>query len=157
MRHDPIDPARFDVVERAGRPWPEPVPRVADRMVRPVLTVGPDDRVATAWQLMRTRGIRHLPVVDADKRLLGIVTDRDLRQVVPTLRVREVMTWGAVTVEPDAELRQAARLMHDRKIGALPVVADRRVVGILTETDLVRAFVDLLGEKPLRIVGGRAS
>ncbi|MBI3456940.1 MAG: CBS domain-containing protein [Candidatus Rokubacteria bacterium] len=56
------------------------------------------------------------------------------------------MTWGVITVGPESEIRQAARIMHERKIGALPVVEHGRVVGILTETDVVKAFVQMLGE-----------
>jgi acetoin utilization protein AcuB len=101
-------------------------------------------------------------VVDDSDRLLGILTDRDLRQVIfdpaiqeqlgnlpralNLLTVKEVMTWGVITVAPEAEIRQAARLMREQKIGALPVVEGDRVVGILTETDIVKTFVDVLGE-----------
>jgi acetoin utilization protein AcuB len=93
---------------------------------------------------------------------MGIVTDRDLRQVVfdPAvqarlqratdalrgLTVREVMTWGAVTVSPAASIRDAARLMHERKVGALPVVEGDRVVGVLTERDVLATFRDVLDQ-----------
>jgi acetoin utilization protein AcuB len=111
---------------------------------------------------MRTRKLRHLPVVDRGGRLVGIVTDRDLRQVIfdpavqerlggrteglNRLQVREIMTWGIITTRPESHIREAARLMHERKIGALPVVEGGKVVGILTESDVVKAFVDVLGE-----------
>jgi acetoin utilization protein AcuB len=129
-------------------------------MQRRVVTIRPEAPAADAVELMRARKIRHLPVVDGESRLVGIVTDRDLRQVVfdPTmfggdgdpgetlmaLTVRDVMTWGVVTVRPTTDIRQAARLMHERKIGALPVVEDGRVVGLLSETDVLRALQELL-------------
>ena len=133
-------------------------------------TVSPATTVGAAAALMRARGVRHLPVVDAGGRLVGILTDRDLRQVVfdPAvqarlsratealrgLTVREVMTWGAISVTPGTSIRDAARLMHENRIGALPVVENDRVVGILTETDVLRTFRELVEEgvlaKPYR-------
>src|SRR5690242_20243614 len=131
-------------------------------MAEPVVTVHSDTLVRGAAQLMRTRKLRHLPVVDRGGRPVGIVTDRDLRQVIfdpaiqervggepavlQTLTVRDVMTWGVVTVGRSTDIRAAARLMHERKIGALPVLGGQKVIGILTESDVVRAFVDVLGE-----------
>ena len=141
--------------------WPDSI-RVRDRMARPVTTVHSDALVSGAVALMKSRRIRHLPVVDRDGRLIGIVTDRDLRQVMfdPAvqarlvratdalrgLTVREVMTWGAVSVTPSTSIRDAARLMHERKIGALPVVEADRVVGILTERDVLGTFREILDE-----------
>lgn len=136
---------------------------VRDCMHRDPVVVRAEAPVAVAVHLLRTRKIRHLPVVDAGGLLVGVVTDRDLRPVVfdprivdapgdaaltlATLTVREVMTWGVVSVRPDTDLRAAARLMRERKIGALPVVEDRRVVGILTETDVLTAIDTLLGAR----------
>jgi acetoin utilization protein AcuB len=131
-------------------------------MTRTVTTVHSDGLVSGAVELMRSRRIRHLPVVDRGGRLVGIVTDRDLRQVVfdPTvqarlaratdalrgLTVRDVMTWGAVSVTPATTVRDAAQLLHERKIGALPVVESDRVVGILTERDVLATFREMLDE-----------
>jgi CBS domain-containing protein len=142
--------------------WLEPMP-VRDWMHRDPVVVGADAPIAVATDLLRTRNIRHLPVVDGDGRLIGIVTDRDLRQVVfdprvqdllgdatlvlRALTVGEVMTWGVVSVRADADLRAAARLMREGKIGALPVVDDGRVVGILTESDVLGAVDKLLGAR----------
>lgn len=164
----PRQPGR-EVEEREAVVWPESI-RVEDRMTRVVVTIKWDLPVAEAWRLMKTRKIRHLPVVDNQERLVGIVTDRDLRQVIfhpsiqerlgnltgilDTLTIRETMTWGVITVRPGTEIRQAAHLMHEQKIGALPVVEGNRVVGILTETDVGKTFLDVLGEgmlsKPYR-------
>lgn len=151
----------------AGRPahelpaWIASVP-VRDWMQQPVLTIDAGARVDDAVRLMRERGVRHLPVLDADERLVGIATDRDLRQVLFDVAlggaddageggarpVREVMTWGVVTVTPATELREAVAVMRERRLGALPVVdAAGRVVGILTERDLLRALQTLLRER----------
>ncbi|HEU4368702.1 MAG TPA: CBS domain-containing protein, partial [Methylomirabilota bacterium] len=119
-----------------------------------------DAPVAVAADLLRAGRIRHLPVVDGTGRLVGIVTDRDLRQLVfdpvvqealgqtaaalSGLKVREIMTWGVLSVRPDTDLRAAARLMRERRIGALPVVDNGGVVGILSETDVLAAFEKVL-------------
>jgi acetoin utilization protein AcuB len=131
-------------------------------MTRNPVTIASDALVQAAAETMRARKIRHLPVVDHEGRLVGIVTDRDLRQVLfdpwirertgalaetlRTLRVRDVMTWAVITVRPGTDLREAARLMHEQKIGALPVVEGGRVVGILTESDVLKAFREILDE-----------
>jgi acetoin utilization protein AcuB len=130
---------------------------VADLMTGPLVTIGHDATVADAWSIIRSRQVRHLPVLDSDRRLIGIVTDHDLRLVIlerclreepgrlaailGRLRVNEIMTWAVITVRPDADIRDAARIMHDHKLGALAVVADGRVVGILTATDVIQAVV----------------
>jgi acetoin utilization protein AcuB len=156
----PLHPGRErEELEALG--WPESI-RVGDRMTRSVVTIHSDALVRGAVELMRSRHLRHVPVVDRAGRLVGIVTDRDLRQVMfdPAvqarlaratdalrgLTVRDVMTWGAVTVTPATSIRDAAQLMHERKIGSLPVVDGDRVVGILTERDVLAAFRDLLDE-----------
>ncbi|MBI4270248.1 MAG: CBS domain-containing protein [Candidatus Rokubacteria bacterium] len=142
--------------------WPEVLP-VAQWMTTPAVTVPAAAPVRAAVELMRARRIRHLPVVDDGGRLVGIVTDRDLRQMVfdPTVQERlgelgealkartvgEVMTWGVLTVRPATGIREAARLMHEQKIGALPVVDDGRVLGMLTEHDVLRAFEHLVRER----------
>jgi acetoin utilization protein AcuB len=132
---------------------------VSERMRSPVVTIGPNATVREAVEVMTTGKLRHLPVVDGD-RLLGIVTDRDLRQAVfapivqerlgaagdavGDIAVREVMTWAVITVGPATDLREAARLMHEQKIGALPVVEDARLIGILTESDVLAALEEAL-------------
>ena len=136
--------------------------RVADLMATPLVTVGHDTTVADAWSIMRTRQVRHLPVLDADRRLIGMLTDHDLRLVIlerclqeepgqlartlARLRVNEIMTWAVITVSPDADIREAARIMHDRKLGALPVAEEGRVIGMLTATDVIRVVVRAPGE-----------
>ena len=126
-------------------------------MTGPLVTIGHDATVADAWSIIRSRQVRHLPVLDSDRRLIGMVTDHDLRlvilerclreepgrlaEILGRLRVNEIMTWAVIAVRPDADIRDAARIMHDHKLGALAVVADGRVVGILTATDVIQAVV----------------
>jgi CBS domain-containing protein len=145
--------------------WIESTP-VRHSMRQPVVTISIDASVREAATLMRERGIRHLPVLDARQRLVGMVTDRDLRQVIfdvasgrvgaeagqsGDVGVREVMTWGVVTVRPATDLRAAARVMREQRLGALPVVdADGHVMGILTERDLIDALQALLRERVVR-------
>jgi len=142
--------------------WPEKAIRVGELMTRSPRTIRWDFTVGAAWKLMKDRKIRHLPVLDDTGRLVGIVTDRDLRQVIfdPSIQaqlgnlpralniltVKEVMTWGVVTVQPGTDVREAARIMHEQRIGALPVVEGGRVVGMLTETDVLKVFIRILEE-----------
>ena len=120
------------------------------------ITVPPDTPVFEARQLMTDRRIRHL-LVTRDGDLLGIVTDRDIRLNMPSqatslsvwelnylltkLTVGEVMTRSVIVIGPDRDARDAAEVMLEHKIGALPVVDQGKLVGILTETDVLRAFV----------------
>lgn len=155
---------RRDVVEHAPPAWIAPMP-VERWMHHPVVTVAPETPVDDAVTIMRERSIRHLPVVDAARRLIGIVTDRDLRHVTldaairgigdaelfDDLTVRDVMTWGVLTVRPTTDLREAASLMRERRLGALPVIdAAGQMVGILTERDLIDALQAVLRERVVR-------
>lgn len=129
---------------------------VRELMTGGPITVAPDTPVFEARQLMLKERIRHLLVLDHG-RLVGIVTDRDIRLNLPSqatslsvwevnyllarLTVAKIMSTAVITVGPDRDAADAARLMLDHKIGGLPVVEGDRVIGILTETDIVRAFV----------------
>jgi len=131
--------------------------RVRELMTGAPTTVHLDMPVLDARHLMLERRIRHLPVVNEANELAGIVTDRDIRLNLPSqatslsvweinhllarLTVAKVMTQSVITVGPDREARDAAQLMLDHTIGALPVVDSGRLIGIVTETDLLRAFV----------------
>ena len=122
---------------------------VRDVMATDLVTVRPHETGLRAYRLMRDHRFRHLPVVE-DGRLVGILSDRDLRPVLlsPGLaraRVRELMSEDLTIVGPDAPIEEAASLLVVKKIGCLPVVAHGRLVGIVTETDLLAVLVELLG------------
>jgi CBS-domain-containing membrane protein len=125
---------------------------VGDVMTRGPVTMEPEAPLAVALAAMRQHEIRHLPVVDADGRFVGIVTDRDLRQASfarfraltaahRDLTVQDVMTCAVVTIPPGATVARAATVMFERRIGSLPVVQDGRLVGILTERDLLKLLM----------------
>jgi CBS domain-containing membrane protein len=127
---------------------------VRDVMTRDVVTLDRNDKLLVADDLMRLGRIRHLPVVDEEGRLAGIVSQRDLfhsglikalgygthaqRQALDMVVVKEAMRSEVVTTTPDTPLREAARLMLERKIGCLVVLDDSRLAGILTESDFVK-------------------
>ena len=129
-------------------------------MTKDPRVIGPDASVRTAMALMRDNGIRHLPVVGPAGRMLGILSDQDLKHAaflpamsthvgwppsrLRPLRVRDVMTWSVVTAHPDAPLRDVALTMFQRHIGCLPVIEEGRLVGIITEQDL---FLTAVSEK----------
>jgi acetoin utilization protein AcuB len=133
---------------------------VADRMHRDVITVDREASLRRARRVMENHRIRHLPVVEG-RRLVGIVTDRDLRQASPStvsslttrereefldyVRVSQVMTRRIITIAPGATIHEAADLMRRYRVGCLPVVEDRQVVGILTTSDLIALLAEILG------------
>jgi acetoin utilization protein AcuB len=130
--------------------------RVRDAMTRDVVTVGPEESAARAWGLCRERNIRHLPVVEGG-RLVGIVSDRDLRDLSPPratadqentlgwVRIRDMMSTGVVTAHPLDTIEHAAKVIYENRFNCLPVVADDEIVGIITSSDLVRTLVELTG------------
>jgi CBS domain-containing membrane protein len=140
-----------DVLEEQGAS----MKRVRDLVSRAVKTLARNDKLLMADTLMRSARIRHLPVLDDDGRLVGIVSQRDLffnalvralgfgstarDRLLDTIVVKEVMTENVVTTTPEAEIAQAAQVMVDRKIGCLPVVDADVLVGILSESDIVSA------------------
>ncbi len=135
-----------------GTPW------VRDYMSSVLHTVRPEDSIGTAFKKLSLNRIRHLLVVDEAGRLQGIITDRDIRLALPSLaftpdigdvylrledlKVREAMTPSShlQTTTPDGPLAEAVDLCLRHRIGALPVLQDDTLVGIITETDLLRAF-----------------
>ncbi len=134
---------------------------VQERMTQNPITVNPDTSVPDALRLMREHKVRRLPVVDRHGQLVGIVSDKDLLYASPSpattlavweipellgkLRVEKVMTHGVITVTEDTALEEAARIMADSKIGGLPVMRGGSLVGIITETDLFKSLLELLG------------
>ncbi len=128
-------------------------------MTRDVITVPPHEKIIDAFELMQGRGIRHLPVIEEGE-LKGLVTDRDIRlALIPSPlstpedrmyhlgaleRVDEIMSADLITVAPHTTIEEAAKLMAQYKIGAVPVVFQGKLVGILTETDILNVFIEML-------------
>jgi len=126
---------------------------VRDVMSRTPKTLGRNDQLSLADDVMRAERIRHLPVLDDDGSLCGILSQRDMfrgalaqalgygtaaqQKMLTMLRVKEVMTTDVITTRPDMALAEAAKTMLERKIGCLPVMDGVRLVGILTESDFV--------------------
>lgn len=133
---------------------------VGDVMHADVVTIEPATSLAEAVRLAQQRGIRHLPVLDGND-LVGIVSDRDLKRAMASpatslsahelrylldrVRVGEIMTRAVITTGPMLALEEAARVMVREKISALPVTEMGRLVGIVTETDVLDVFVRALG------------
>jgi acetoin utilization protein AcuB len=136
-----------------------------EKINRNPVTIGPDASFYEARALIHDKGIRHLPIVEKDKRLVGIVTDRDIREAAPSdatllsvqelhyllgkLKVSSFMTpkEKLITITPDTLIEEAVQLMHDHKIGCLPVVEGDKLYGIFTETDALAHLVDIFGLK----------
>jgi CBS domain-containing protein len=137
--------------------------KVKDIMIKEVATLDVDDELSLANDIMRLGRIRHLPVVSGET-LVGIISERDLfrsslaqalgygnkdsREVMKTLRIKDVMVKQLVTVSPDMELKDVVGLMVDRKIGCLPVVQDNKLLGLVTETDILLQYCRELGGCP---------
>jgi acetoin utilization protein AcuB len=136
---------------------------VNERMSKRPITVTEDSPVDEALKLMRDKRVRRLPVLDKKGELVGIVSEKDLLYVSPSpatslsifeihyllsqLEVGEIMTRDVITVSEYTPLEEAARIMDDNKIGGLPVTRDGKLVGIITESDLFRTFVEILGAR----------
>jgi acetoin utilization protein AcuB len=135
---------------------------VSERMSYPVVTVDPEMPINEALTLMRREHIRRTPVIK-DGKLVGIVSDKDLLNASPSpatslsiwemnyllskITVKDVMTKDVRTVTDDTPIEEAARIMADNKIGGLPVTRDEKVVGIITETDLFKIFLEMMGAR----------
>jgi acetoin utilization protein AcuB len=142
---------------------------VRERMSTQPVTIPSDTPISEALRVMRQSQVRRLPVLDKEGKLVGIVSEKDLLYASPSpatslsiyemhyllsnLLVTEVMTDKLITVTPDTPLEEAARVMADNKIGGLPVIEGDKLVGIITETDIFKVFLELLGarEKGLRL------
>lgn len=137
--------------------------KVKDIMIKEVATLDIDDELSLANDIMRLGRIRHLPVVSGEE-LVGIISERDLfrsslaqalgygnkdtREVMKTLHIRDVMMKQLITVSPDTDLKDAVALMVERKIGCLPVVQDNKLLGLITETDILVQYCKELGGGP---------
>ena len=136
---------------------------VRDLMIRNPITITGDITVMDALHLMREKNARHLPVVNKDGRMVGIVSEKDLfyaspspvtslnvwevKDILHLLTVNKIMNEKVITIDEDSPLEDAAVIMSANKISALPVIRGKSLVGIITETDLFKAFLNLLGGK----------
>jgi CBS domain-containing protein len=134
--------------------------RVRDIMAEKLVTISADDSLSTVQDIMTLGGVRHMPVVRGGQ-LVGVVSQRDLlraslsnltsfgsderRAFLHAVEIRRVMSAPAIVIEADAPAEQAALLMAERKIGCLPVMARGSLIGIVTETDLLRYFAGVVG------------
>jgi acetoin utilization protein AcuB len=136
---------------------------IKENMQKNPITISPEASFYEARAIIRDKGIRHLPVVDKEHRLVGLITDRDIREAAPSdatslsvhelhyllgkLKVSAFMTpkGKLITITPETIIEKAVQLMHDHKVGCLPVVEGEKLIGIITETDILGHFVDLFG------------
>jgi len=136
-----------------------------EKIQKSPVTISPEASFYEARNLIHEKGIRHLPEVDKKNSLVGIVTDRDIREAAPSdatllsvqelnyllgkLKVSSFMTPKAklITITPDTLIEEAVQLMHDNKIGCLPIVEGGKLYGIFTETDALDHLVDIFGFK----------
>lgn len=125
---------------------------VRDRMSSHPVTIRADADYKKALILMQDHAMHHVPVLDAGDKLVGVLAERDVllalaHYLQSAIEVAEVMHRNVVTAAPDMPITEAAMLMVNNKIGGLPVIdGDQRVVGIITETDIFTAFVELLSQ-----------
>lgn len=134
---------------------------VSRSMTRKVITVDPEACILDAQEMMADNKIRHLPIIDKNQQLIGIVTDRDIRSALPyryfdvseterekicKLKVKDFMTKDPITISPTYTIQDALLMIQNSKVGALPVVDDNRhLKGIISVRDLLRAFINVLG------------
>lgn len=133
---------------------------VKKRMSSPVITIDPDMPIMNALDLMKQKNIRRAPVMKNGK-MVGIVSDKDLLNAAPSdvnslsvwelnylisrIKIKDIMTKKVITISEDTPIEEAAYLMALNKIGGLPVLAGGELVGLITETDLFRIFLELMG------------
>jgi len=123
--------------------------KVKNWIKREPVTINRSARLQDALELMKKHSIRHLPVVD-DGQLVGFITESDIRQfffpsMVEDIPVHSVMVLNPITINANASIEMAARLIHDYKIGGLPVLDKKKLVGVITASDLLSAFIDVMG------------
>jgi len=135
---------------------------VGERMSHPVITITSDSPIMEAFDLLRRENIRRAPVIKGGK-LVGIISDHDLLNASPSqatslsvyelpyllgkIKVQDVMTTLVISVTEDTPIEEAARIMADNKLGGLPVLRDGQIVGMITETDLFKIFLELMGAR----------
>jgi acetoin utilization protein AcuB len=136
---------------------------VGEHMSQPVITVTPDTPMQEALRLMQENRIRRLPVIDKRGKLVGIVSEREILHASPSdatslsvweinyllskITIEKIMSRDVISVSENTPLEEAACIMADRKVGGLPVMRQDKVVGIITETDLFKVFIEALGAR----------
>jgi len=134
---------------------------VSDWMTTKVYTVNPDNPLSDAIKILKEKTIKHLPVVDKRNKVIGVLSDRDIKEYMPSkattldvfelhnilleTKVAKVMKKKVFTGMPNLPIEEAAMLMYDKDIGCLPIVEDNRLVGIISDRDLFRVLVDVTG------------
>ena len=124
--------------------------KISDLMIPDPITISEKASITDALEMMKLNSIRHLPVVSPKKLLRGFVTLADLKQgLIPSMvgdvSLSDLMIKDPIQVNPDDDIEIAAQLIYNHKISGMPVVKNRRLVGIITETDILRAFIDMMG------------
>jgi acetoin utilization protein AcuB len=124
--------------------------KINSLMIPNPITITEDASITEAIELMKVNSIRHLPVITTGNILQGFVTLADLKQglipsMVGNLTLTDLMIQEPITVDPDEDIEIAAQLIYKHKIGGLPVVKNRKLVGIITGTDILRSFIDMMG------------
>jgi len=119
-------------------------------MISNPVTVTDSASIQHAIELMKEKGFRHLPIVSKEMKLKGFVTLADLKQgLIPAMlgnvTLKDLMITDPISVGPDDDLETAARLIYEHKISGMPVVKSNKLVGIITESDILRAFIDMMG------------
>lgn len=135
---------------------------VRKKMKKDLITINKSERMTVAKKILEEKNIRHLPVVEG-KKLIGLVTNMDIRKaeaspatsleirelhyLLDKLTVGEIMTRNVITISPDVSVEEATTILHDNKIGCLPVVEDGNLVGIITENDVMEILINVMGMK----------
>jgi CBS domain-containing protein len=120
--------------------------KARDIMLKKVITIGPDEKVASAKLIMTRKGIGGLPVIDGEE-LAGIITHRDIilaGDEVLKLKIRDIMTKNVKAVKEDTPLKEIVKLMKDKGYQRIPVVKDKKLVGLITQSSIINVIADLL-------------
>jgi acetoin utilization protein AcuB len=124
--------------------------KIHSLMIPDPITIKPNASIQEAIELMKVNSIRHLPVISGKQQLKGLLTLADLKQglipsMVADLTLTDLMIKNPITVKPDDDIEIAAQIIYKKKISGIPVVKSNKLVGIITETDILRAFIDMMG------------
>ncbi|WP_453994388.1 acetoin utilization AcuB family protein [Bacillus nitroreducens] len=130
---------------------------IEEIMKKNVITLAPNDTIATAIKLMDENKIRHIPIVDVNQHVIGLISDRDLRDAKPSIldftnhdkkldtKIKEIMVRNVITGHPLDFVEEVSAIFYENRIGCLPIESNGKLVGIITETDLLHTFVQLTG------------